>query len=396
MQTSKQSFSQISTQWKEPLAVAPYSTGVSLHSHTSVSEETLSFIQVMSARFPGVAAIQKRYEGICEAKYGLKLDFKRANWRPPLQPKMAYECEAKQIRRLGLYPLVSITDHDTIEASQLLRTVPSSRHIPVSVEWSAPFGQTIFHMGIHNLPSSEGHAWMERFTKYTDAPQTTDSDAKFMEMLRELHEHKQVLIILNHPFWDLHEVGPALHRSEVRRFLQDAGPCIHALELNGLRHAQENREIVRLAKETGHLVISGGDRHGMEPNANINLTCAENFTDFVEEVRVERVSHVHFMDQYAKKWEQRIVQSTLAAVNDYPQFMPGWQRWDDRVFHPDQNGEMRQLSQLWHNGRPPRAVTAAIVATRLFGMKGISAPLSLAFPKVNDLAAEMGAEMELS
>ena len=396
MQANKQVYSQITMQWKESLAVAPYSTGVSLHSHTSLSEETLSFIQIMSARFPGVAALQNRYAGICTEKYGITLDFQRANWRPPLQPKMAYECEAKQIRKLGLYPLVSITDHDTIEASQLLRTVPSSRHIPVSVEWSAPFGQTIFHMGIHNLPSSDGHAWMERFAKYTEEPHNTDSDATFMQMLRELHEQKQVLIILNHPFWDLHEVGPELHRSEVRRFLKEAGPCIHALELNGLRHAQENREIVRLARETGHLVISGGDRHGMEPNANINLTCAENFTEFVEEVRVERVSHVHFMDQYAKKWEQRIVQSTLAAVNDYPQFMPGWQRWDDRVFHPDQHGEMRQLSSLWHNGRPPRAVQMAIMATRLFGMKGVSAPLSLAFPKVNDFTAEMGAELELS
>ena len=38
----------------------------------------------------------------------------------------------------------------------LLRTVPSSRHIPVSVEWTVPFGATAFHLGIHNLPSATG------------------------------------------------------------------------------------------------------------------------------------------------------------------------------------------------------------------------------------------------
>jgi len=31
------------------------------------------------------------------------------------------------------------------------------------------------------------------------------------------------------------------------------------------------------------LLISGGDRHGVEPNANINLTNAVNFTEFVHE-----------------------------------------------------------------------------------------------------------------
>src|ERR1700741_5160010 len=107
------------------------------------------------------------------------------------------------------------------------------------------------------------------------------------------------------------------------------------------------------ARETGPLMISGGDRHGLEPNANINLTCATSFTEFVEEIRVERRSHVHFMDQYQERWEQRILRSTLNAVTDFPQFVPGWQRWDERVFHPDPHGVMRPLSELWVHGRPP-------------------------------------------
>jgi hypothetical protein len=378
-------FSQITNEWNEPLAVTPYATGVSLHSHTSLSEETLSFIQVMGVRLPGVARVQKFYEARCKEKYGIELDWVRANWRPPLQPRMAYEVESKQISRLGMYPLVSITDHDTIEGPQLLRTVPSSRHIPISVEWSAPFGLTVFHLGIHNLPSSDGPEWMRRFAAFTAAP----DDLMLLMMLRELHEHPQVLIVLNHPIWDLHEVGADIHLSEVRRFLAEARSCIHAVELNGLRHAKENRAVVRLARETGHLLISGGDRHGLEPNAAINLTSARNFTDFVEEIRVDRRSHIHFMKQYRSKWEQRILQSTLVAINDYPQFMPGWQRWDDRVYHPDRNGEMQQLSQLWEIGKPPAWVSMTLGAVRMLGMRGVSASLSLAFPGVNEMDVEM-------
>ena len=57
--------------------------------------------------------------------------------------------------------MVSITDHDNINAPMLLRTVPSARQIPVSVEWSAPYGGVQdFHLGIHNLPSARAKQWM--------------------------------------------------------------------------------------------------------------------------------------------------------------------------------------------------------------------------------------------
>src|ERR1700761_1708268 len=158
---------QIRSRWKDAAAVERYRTGVSLHSHTSCSEESLKFVHMFVEMLPAAGIVLRRYEKACAAKYGLTLDFERAFWRPPMLPKMAYDLEAGQIREMGLYPLVSITDHDTIEAPMLLRTVPSARHIPVSVEWSAPFGDTELHLGIHNLPSSDGQAWMERFAKYT-------------------------------------------------------------------------------------------------------------------------------------------------------------------------------------------------------------------------------------
>src|ERR1700739_859191 len=94
-----QPISRITTNWKEPHAIAPYETGVSLHSHTSISEETLHFIHVLGLALPGGMALTRHYERLCRERYGLKLDFQRANWRPPLQPKMAYEVEAGQIQK---------------------------------------------------------------------------------------------------------------------------------------------------------------------------------------------------------------------------------------------------------------------------------------------------------
>lgn len=126
-----QAQSKVSTNWKQPLATAAFTTGVSLHSHTSCSEETLGFIHKMGVALPGMGSVLSFYEKRASERYSVKLDFDRANWRPPLQPRMAYDLEAKQIQRLGLYPLVSITDHDTLEGTLLLRAVPSSRHIPM-------------------------------------------------------------------------------------------------------------------------------------------------------------------------------------------------------------------------------------------------------------------------
>ena len=375
-----QSTLRISTNWKEPHATESYATGVSLHSHTSCSEESLQFIYALGLALPGGKALTDYYVRRWREDFGITLDFERANWRPPLQPRMAYEVEAGQVRDLGLEPLVSITDHDTIEGCLLLRTLPSSRHIPMSVEWSAPYGQTIFHLGIHNLPSARGVEWMKRFQEFTAAP----DDRQLLMMLRELHENPQILIVFNHPLWDLYAIG-APHVAEVKRFLDEARGCVHALELNGLRHARENRATAQLAKDNSYIVISGGDRHGLEPNANINLTTAGTFTEFVEEVRRDRYSHVHFMDQYQERWEQRIVRSTLNAVTDFPEFMPGWQSWDERTFHPDADGVMRSFRELWIDGKPPAGLMALIHIVRLGGKRGVAAPISLAFPGVNSL-----------
>jgi hypothetical protein len=376
--------SRVSYIWEEPTAMLPYTAGVSLHSHTSVSKESLTFIHKMGTEMAIFAPLFRRYEKRSLERHGLKLDFIQGNWRPPLVPRMAFQVERKQITKLGLEAMVSITDHDTIEACLLLRTLPIARRIPMSVEWSVPFGTTCFHLGIHNLPSAEAASWMQQFEAFTETP----SDEALQRILMQLHAIPQVLIVLNHPMWDLYAIGQKAHEAELDRFLLISGDYMHALELNGLRHGRENHDVIQLARRWSQVLISGGDRHGLEPNANINLSNATSFNEFVNEIRVERQSHVLFMEQYRKPWEQRITDSTIDAVTDYPQFSPGWQRWDERAFHPDADGVMRPLSELWVGGRPPRALMISIQIVRLLRHRRLSVWLRLAFPGVNEVSGE--------
>lgn len=358
---------QVSTHWAEPDVSAAYRSGVSLHSHTSMSEEAMTFVHKLLALQPGLRRIFAHYDRK-SAACGFQLDFIRGHWRPPLVPRMAHDLECNQIREAGLEPLISITDHDTIAAPQMLRSVASARGIPVSLEWSVPFGVTELHLGVHNLPSIDAYAWTARLAAYTADPKEAD----LRSLLAELDELPGVLVVLNHPVWDLHKIGADVHKRELARFLELLGRYVHALELNGLRDARENRAVTELAAASGHLLISGGDRHGTEPSACINLSQAGNFREFVDEIRLERRSHILFMNQYRTPWEQRILHSTLDAVTDFPEFAEGWRRWDDRAFHPDRNGEMRPLSQLWENGSAPWPLRVAVSVVRLSRNKVLS------------------------
>jgi hypothetical protein len=382
--------SSISYLWREPEAARSFTTGVSLHSHTNQSQETLDFISELSKNWGFLHRLMLRYEEKCQRSTGIKPDYAHSYWTPPLTPSLAFDLERSQIEnRLQMPGLVSITDHDDIKAPMLLRSVPSSRHIPVSLEWTVPYGQTAFHLGVHNLPSATGTAWMERLRTFTAIPSETRQPGLLTEMLTELHELPDVLIIFNHPLWDLYRIGRDRHNVLVNEFLAINGQYIHALELNGLRDWKENREVSDLAGKWNQLVISGGDRHGIEPNANINLTRASSFTEFVHEVRRDRQSHILFMPQYAEPWKHRILQSTLDAIRDYPHFPEGSRRWDERVYHPDSNGVVQPLSQLWVSGQAPVYIRSILNCVRLMGAAPLSGGLRMAWNDAGEMRTSL-------
>src|SRR5580698_2226950 len=161
----------ISYLWKDADSTREYVTGVSLHSHTNQSKETLDFLANFGNDYSLVRKLIATAEARARNSYSIAINYSASYWTPPLTPRLAFDLESKQIEKLALAPLVSITDHDNINAPMLLRTVTSARHIPVSVEWSAPFGpDQAFHFGIHNLPSETGQEWMRTFEEYTAHP----------------------------------------------------------------------------------------------------------------------------------------------------------------------------------------------------------------------------------
>jgi len=378
--------STISYLWRAPKAAHGFRSGVSLHGHTNQSKETLDFLASFGAQYPWIRPLLSRLEQRSEQLYGLRIDYSASYWTPPMTPKLAFDLESGQIAKLDLAPMVSLTDHDNITAPMLLRTIASARQIPVSVEWSAPYGEQSFHLGVHNLPSARATEWMETLAEYTAHPK----DERLTEILRELHELPNVLVIFNHPLWDLYLVGQEKHNFLVNEFLQKNGNFLHALELNGLRNWDENRAVRQLAEQWNMLLISGGDRHGVEPNANINLTNAASFTEFVHEVRREKKSDVLFMPQYAEPWKHRLLQSTLDAIRHYPEFPQGSRTWDERVYHPDASGAVRPLSELWPNGQPPRVMSWMLRMVQLMGVGPFSGGLRMAWSDSRQLRLALG------
>jgi len=270
-------------------------TAVSLHSHTMHSREYLTRFPEYFSKIPIASTLIEREVGRIHLYKHQNVDFRRVYWTPPLSAREAYNLEADQIRQeLGLAPLVSLSDHDNVEAGLHLGMLAETSHVPVSVEWSAPFDGTVFHLGVHNLPASEANSWMEQFRRYTAKP----SRKRLRALLQELNANPSVLLILNHPFWSAEGVAPEVHRKFLNSLLSELGGLFHAVELNGMRSKKENRAVLALAEEVGLPVISGGDRHGCEPNAVLNLTSARTFDEFVHEIRVERRSEILLMPQF--------------------------------------------------------------------------------------------------
>jgi hypothetical protein len=324
------------------LPLKSWRTAVSLHSHTMHSREYLTRFPEYFSKIPIASTIIEREVGRLHLYKHKNVDFRRVYWTPPLSAREAYHLEADQIeKKLGLAPLVSLTDHDNVEAGLHLTMLPETVNVPVSVEWSAPFDGTVFHLGVHNLPPSQANSWMEQFLRYTSKP----NKKRLRSLLQELNSDPSVLLVLNHPYWSAEGVAPDAHRLYLTAFLSEFSGLFHALEINGLRSKKENRAVLALAEEFNLPVISGGDRHGCEPNAILNLTNARSFIEFVQEIRVERRSEVLLMPQFFDVLQLRLLDSAWHALCDAPGEF-GRRHWMARVFMEDDQGVPQPLSQL--------------------------------------------------
>jgi hypothetical protein len=343
--------------WRRPDLGRDTRAAVSLHGHTNRSKESLQLIPELARRGPMLhAALEKQ----CK-KARIPVDFARAYWTPPLNPKLAHETERNQIENtVGLKSLVSLTDHDNIDAPLWLRARRETAHTPISLEWSVPYAGTIFHLGVHNLPSRQARWMMNDLADYT----RTKDEGRLCELLAMLDGFPDVLVVFNHPLWTQTCVG--VHRDDkaLDRFLECGVQFLHAFEINATRSSKENKRVRELAERWQRPLVAGGDRHGCEASGALNLTCAETFGEFVSEIRQEQRSHVLLMPQYTEPVAVRTTRTLLDVIRNYPEYPIGSRRWDERVFHPDANGGPdRPLSALWK--APPKYVENILAGIRL-------------------------------
>jgi len=106
-------------------------------------------------------------------------------------------------------------------------------------------------------------------------------------------------------------------------------------------------------------------------------------------VRRERQSHVLFMPQYAEPWKHRILQSTMAAIRNYPDFPEGSRLWDERVYHPDAEGTIQPLSRLWTKGNAPALCLGVLAVVRMMGAGPVSSGLRMAWTNSGEMRATL-------
>ncbi len=329
-------------------------TGVSLHCHTEFSKEMLDFVPHYAKKLPIISFFWERERKSYLEREGRPLDFTTAYWSPPLNSTDVYNIEKKQINDTGLNALVSLTDHDEIEGNRLVnRTVDTSK-APVSFEWTVPFLFGFFHLGIHNLPEDRADDLTRDLLSYSFSEADEPDNDRLHELFNMLNQIPEVLVVLNHPIWDIELVGEERHAVLLRKFVAEHGKWIHALEINGFRSWSENKRVIEMAESLGFPIVTGGDRHGCKPNTVLNLSNKSTFSEFVEEIRVSKHSDVVLMPEYLHPLHSRQLESFSEILSHYPDFPTDRQRWFDRIYFDvgDEKGLVSLSDHGWIKGGP--------------------------------------------
>lgn len=329
-------------------------TGVSLHCHTENSREMLDFVPHYANKLPIIAFFWNREKKKYIKREGKAPDFSTAYWSPPLTAQDVFNIETSQLEEAGLKPIVSITDHDNIAGNLEVRNSHKGTTVPISLEWTVPYEYGFFHLGIHNLPESRADEITQDLLAFTFSEDEEPNKKRLNELFQMLEEIPEVLVIFNHPLWDIEIVGQERHEILLKNFLKEFGKWIHALEINGFRTWSENKAVIEMAEALGYPIATGGDRHGCKPNTVINLTNKNTFDEFVQEIRVEKRSEVVLMPEYKQPLHSRQLQSFAEILMNYPEFPEHRQRWFNRIFFDieDGRGVVPLSDHGWENGGP--------------------------------------------
>ena len=355
-------------------------TGVSLHCHTEHSKEMLEFVPHYAAKLPVISYFWKKERAAYLKREGKFPDFSTGYWSPPLTAQAVYNHEKEQINNHGLDGIASISDHDGIDANLKINETTPNEVAPISLEWTVPFEYGFFHVGVHNLPKDRAVELTKTLLDYTFTKENHTNE-KLNEMFAMLAAIPDVLVVLNHPLWDIEMVGKERHETLLKNFIREHGGWIHAFEVNGFRSWSENKAVIEMAEMLSIPLVTGGDRHGCKPNTVINLTDAKTFSEFAEEIRVDKRSQIALMPEYSQPLHSRQLQSFSEILRNYPEFPENRRRWFDRVHFDIEDGlGVRPLSVHWEFGGPAW-LRAAVWTLGFFGHERMRPVFQLARKK---------------
>lgn len=333
-------------------------TAVCLHGHTYHSKESYAFIERLYNNIGIVKLVIGHFHrrganpALSGDPHALRKELARMWWTSPVSPRFALDIERGQIEeRLGLRPIVSLSDHDNIEAPLRLQVMEPNETTPISVEWTVPFRETYFHIGMHNLPLDTATAWYDRLAEYTAEP----DEAELAGLFEDFRGCAGSLVVFNHPIWDQPWLGSKAHEELIEQFLTKFGRHMDALEINGLRSIAENRRCVELSRATGIPLISGGDRHGQEPAAVLNITNASSFAEFADDIRGGAQSEILVMPQFFLPLTLRVVENMAFMVSDQPGESLGRIRWSDRMYRRCRDEHSRSFHEIFGDKEPTLA-----------------------------------------
>lgn len=250
--------------------------------------------------------------------------------------------------------------------------------MPLSLEWTVPFAGNSFHVGVHHLPSDLSSGIVKGLASYTAKP----AEDKLPELLALLNSFPETLVVLNHPYANFIWVEADEHRRTLREFMKVCRPWIHGLEFNGIRAWKENRETLHLAEEYDLPVIAGGDRHDRRPNTVLNLTHAESWDEFVDEIRCKRRNNILLTKAYEEPVESRKLASAGDVLRRYEHYPEGRRRFADRMFVSIDDRSWHSLAYHWDRTAPPKWVKPAVAATIVMASDSVRPILSqFLFPR---------------
>jgi hypothetical protein len=89
-----------------------------------------------------------------------------------------------------------------------------------------------------------------------------------------------------------------------------------------------------------------------------------------------------------------VLQTVLSVIRDYPDYSSGSRRWDERVFHPNRNGEIVPLASLWK--KPPPYVRYFFAALHLLEQEPVRNAMRMALSRTPEPSFALDGREEIA